>query len=204
MNNQFEVFLGLGSNIGDRVNLLKAARQSLENLPLAHFRASAIYESEPYQGARQPPYLNQVVGGWTQLSPSKLLNACHIIEKNLGRIRKKRWESRLIDIDILFYENLVLNTEQLSIPHLDLVNRGFVLLPLAEMIPKQIDPRTNQSIETLLDHWKYHSSEPTPVLFNNISKVEKSEKAVIEYQENRNLYHQQADQKFRFDVKTLK
>ncbi len=162
MDTQTKIFLGLGSNLGDRTSLLKEACQDLQNLPLGLFQASSIYESAPHQGAQQPLYYNQVVSGWTFLAPDDLLRTCHAIEKKLGRVRKKRWESRLIDIDILYYGDLILDSEKLNIPHRDLANRGFVLLPMAELDLEHIDPRACETVGVLLQRWKTHTSEPMP------------------------------------------
>jgi len=170
MSTPAKVYLALGSNLGDRAELLKTARQDLKNLPLDDFETSSIYESAPYQGAQQPPYYNQVVCGRTSLSPEQLLEACQRIEKKMGRIRKKRWESRLIDIDILYYEDLILASESLILPHTDLVNRGFVLLPLAELAPSRVDPRFQESIDTLLKRWENQTEEPIPVCMKSFSK----------------------------------
>ena len=159
-----EVFLGLGSNLGNRAGLLNSACQALQQLPLSDFQTSSIYESVPYQGADQPLYYNQVARGKTPLSPQELLEACHAIEAKLGRVRQKRWESRPIDIDILYYADLILEFESLTLPHIDLANRGFVLLPLAEIAPHHIDPRWQTPITTLLQRWQTHTQEPHPVL----------------------------------------
>ncbi len=157
-----QVYLGLGSNLGDRFTLLQHACQALQNLPLNNFRTSSIYESEPYQGIDQPPYYNQVVTGETSLSPQQLLKACLKIEKQLGRTRQHHWESRLIDIDILYYDDLVLDSKELVIPHTDLANRGFFLVPLFELAPDWKDPKRQQTVDRLLQHWKIHSNEPIP------------------------------------------
>ncbi|MBF0288408.1 MAG: 2-amino-4-hydroxy-6-hydroxymethyldihydropteridine diphosphokinase [SAR324 cluster bacterium] len=157
------IYLGLGSNLGDRSSLLKHACQELQHLPLKDFQESSIYESEPYQGMEQPLYYNQVVRGMTSLTPRQLLETCLEIEKRLGRKREYRWESRLIDIDILYYDDLVLDSEELIIPHHDLVNRGFFLLPLFELAPDWTDPRAQQTVDRLLQHWKARASEPMPV-----------------------------------------
>lgn len=162
MTSSGRAFLGLGSNLGDRLALLQAAGHALQQLPLENFQQSSIYESAPYQGAEQPSYYNQVVCGTTLLAPQELLAACHKIEADLGRVRQKRWESRLIDIDILYYDDLVFESEHLTIPHNDLVNRGFVLLPLAELAPHHIDPRLQEDLTTLLQRWQTHTMEPIP------------------------------------------
>ena len=168
MNPPAEVYLGLGSNLGDRVALLKGARQALQALPLANFQTSSIYESVPYKGAEQPLYYNQVVKGSTSLDPDQLLVSCQTIEEKLGRIRtvrsmRKSWEPRLIDIDILYYEDLILKTNALTIPHADLTNRGFVLMPLVELSPHWSDPGTRQSMMDLFRIWQAQTTEPLPV-----------------------------------------
>lgn len=163
MDGAVTIFLGLGSNLGDRSALLKNARQELNNLPINEFVASPIYESEPYQGMDQPSYYNQVVGGVTSLSPTKLLESCLSIEKRLGRVRGERWGSRLVDIDILYYQDLILDTESLIIPHMECSNRGPVLLPLNDLAPDWEDPRFCKPIKVLLEAWRNKTTEPIPV-----------------------------------------
>lgn len=157
------VYLGLGSNLGDRLALLRYARQDLEKLVLNDLKASPIYESAPYLGAQQPVYYNQVVKGHTTMSPVELLDACHTIEYRLGRVRNKRWESRLIDIDILFYGDLIMESGKLCIPHPEFQNRGPVLIPLYDLSPDWTDPKTNKPIQELLELWKQRTSEPYPI-----------------------------------------
>ena len=168
MNQRAEVYLGLGSNLGNRAAMLKSARQALQALPMADFMTSSVYESVPYKGAKQPLYYNQVVKGRTFFDPEELLARCHGIEAKLGRIRtewsmRKRWQSRFIDIDILYYEDLILQTDTLTIPHADMTNRGFVLMPLVELAPYWIDPRYQESMSVLFEIWKARTTEPLPV-----------------------------------------
>lgn len=166
------IFLGLGSNLGNREEFLSQARQSLKDMPLKEFKSSSIYESHPYQGMQQPLYYNQVVMGKTGLSPQTLMLRCLQIEKHLGRVRRQHWSSRVIDIDILFYGNVVLSSEQLIIPHKDFMNRSFVLMPLLELSPNWIDPLSGKTISMLFDEWSCshdESSIPKRVLANESS-----------------------------------
>ena len=173
MNQHAEVYLGLGSNLGNRAAMLKSARQALQALPMPDFKTSSVYESVPYEGAKQPLYYNQVVKGRTSFDPEDLLARCHRIEAKLGRIRtvwsaQKRWQPRFIDIDILYYEDLILQTDTLTIPHAEMTNRGFVLMPLAELAPHWIDPRNQESMSELFELWKARSTEPLPVRIGTI------------------------------------
>lgn len=156
------VFLGLGSNLGDRSGFLAQARQALQELPLGDFRESPIYESEPLAGMRQPPYLNQVVSGRTELEASALLEACLQIENVLGRTRTERWGSRTIDIDILAYGRSVIHQPHLQVPHPEMERRSFVLLPMSLLSPEWTHPRSGRSIEQLWDAWQQQFSDPRP------------------------------------------
>ena len=174
MNWHAEIYLGLGSNLGNRAFLLKEACHALQALPLENFQTSSVYESVPYQGAEQPLYYNQVVKGRTSLDPEELLASCQGIEAKLGRVRtersmQNRWQPRFIDIDILYYEDLILQSDLLTIPHTDLTNRGFVLMPLVELAPHWIDPLKQETVSELFRIWKAHSTEPLPVQIGSIS-----------------------------------
>ena len=160
--NNENIYLGLGSNLEDRVKMLEAACEQLRLMPLDDFQASPIYESQPYQGMEQPHYYNQVIHGKTSLTPNELLTNCLRIEKNLGRMRRHRWEPRVIDIDILYYGNLIIETDELTIPHMDLTNRSFVLLPLIDIAPNWLDVRTGKTISTLFEQWCQTHNEPLP------------------------------------------
>jgi 2-amino-4-hydroxy-6-hydroxymethyldihydropteridine diphosphokinase len=143
------IFLGLGSNQGDREkNLLKAIE-----VPMFNLVQSKITETEPYGFKEQDCFLNMVLGGTTLLSPHKLLLAIKQIELKLGRKPTFHWGPRVIDIDILFYDDLILHEKDLVIPHPDLVNRLFVLAPLAEIAPTFIHPVLQKTILTLLTEY---------------------------------------------------
>jgi len=132
-------YLGLGSNLGDRRANLYAARTGLP--PAASvLRASGIYQTEPWGYLEQPAFLNQVLEVETSLPPANLLAALKRLEAGLGRQATFRYGPRLIDLDILLYDNLVINQPDLVIPHPQLAQRAFVLVPLAELAPGLLHP----------------------------------------------------------------
>ena len=129
-----QVVLSLGSNLGDRVANLQHALDSLiKSHVLIDVAVSSVYETEPVGGPDQGPYLNAVVLSVTQLEPEHLLTAVHRIEDELGRVREVHWGPRTVDIDILAYNNLALETPDLVIPHPRAHERAFVLIPWNEL-----------------------------------------------------------------------
>ena len=133
------VYLGLGSNMGDRMGHLREAVRHLD--PHVRVEAlSSIYETRPVDYAHQPSFLNAVVEGRTELVPRELLRLVEGIERGMGREPTFRYGPRLIDIDILLYGQERVETPKLTIPHLRLAERAFVLVPLAEVAPHVIVP----------------------------------------------------------------
>lgn len=130
------VFLGLGSNLGCRESNLYLAVRRLEESGIRLVRASSIYETEPFGRTDQPLFLNTVVEVRTDLEPEELLKAVKAIENLLGRRPGPRWGPRSIDIDILLYDDLRLQSKELVIPHRGLSERAFVLVPLQEIAPE--------------------------------------------------------------------
>ncbi|MGI5901398.1 MAG: 2-amino-4-hydroxy-6-hydroxymethyldihydropteridine diphosphokinase [Desulfitobacteriia bacterium] len=135
------VFLGLGSNRGDKKNNLEQAIALLSKTEgLIVKKISSFYETEPWGGVEQDSFLNMVLEIETTLSPLELLKRCQEIEQKLGRVREKRWGPRTIDIDILTYGDLQLKSETLNLPHPYLEVREFVLAPLREIAPDFVLP----------------------------------------------------------------
>lgn len=129
-------FLGLGSNIEDRIDYLQSAVDALNAHPKIRVDAvSSVYETEPVGGPEQGAYLNMVVRAATLLSPRRLLRVAHDVEHALGRERNERWGPRTIDVDILLYDQLSLRRRNLEIPHPRLTLRPFALVPLLEVAP---------------------------------------------------------------------
>lgn len=142
------VYLGLGSNLGDRYGRLIEALDRLQAY-IALDAISSIYETEPWGYADQPRYLNAACGGETDLAPQELLGAVKTIELELGREPTFRYGPRTIDIDILLYGDRVIDQDHVSIPHARLHERDFVLAPLHEIAPAAVHPKFGKTIEAL-------------------------------------------------------
>jgi 2-amino-4-hydroxy-6-hydroxymethyldihydropteridine diphosphokinase len=144
------VYLGLGSNLGDRAATLAAAIQKLDSPEFRFMRASGLYETEPMGLKEQPWFLNQVAEFQTTLFPRQLLQRTKKIENELGRRRGIRNGPRTLDIDILLYGSAIVRSEELEIPHPRFRERRFVLAPLAELNPDLRDPVSGQQVKALL------------------------------------------------------
>lgn len=144
-----QVAIGLGSNLGDRLGYLTEAVRRLSAF-VGETRMSALYETEPVGHADQPPYLNAVVVGITNLEPFALLRELQQIETALGRVRSFVNAPRTIDLDLLLYDDVVRDTPQLTLPHPRLHERFFVLVPLAALVPTWRHPSLGQTIRELL------------------------------------------------------
>lgn len=128
------VYLGLGSNLGDRAsNLWEATRQMSALSGLRSLRLSPLYETEPVGPVDQPSFLNAAVAAITTIRPLDLLYACQTIEQRMGRTLGERWGPRLIDIDLLLYGNVRLQSDRLALPHPEVWKRRFVLVPLLDV-----------------------------------------------------------------------
>jgi len=144
-------FLGLGSNLGNRrENIFKAMALLMNTQDLKILESSAIIETAPYGRIDQPDFLNSVIKIETKLGPRNLLSRCLEIEKEMKRVRTEKWEPRIIDIDILLCEDLIIDEKNLCIPHQDLHNRLFVLKPLCQIAAELEHPVLKRTIKELL------------------------------------------------------
>ena len=145
---QHIVFLALGTNLGDRLKTLQETIAQLS--PKVRPRsASPVYQTAPWGYSDQPDYLNQVIEAETELEPVDLLKYLKNLEKKLGRKPTFRYGPRVIDLDILFYDDLILETTELVIPHPRLHERDFVLIPLADLAPEKTHPLLGKTVEEL-------------------------------------------------------
>jgi 2-amino-4-hydroxy-6-hydroxymethyldihydropteridine diphosphokinase len=144
-----EIYLALGSNLGDRMSNLTSAVQHL-SAKLTIKKLSSVYETEPVYVKEQPLYLNAALSAVTELEPSALFRFVKSIETDLGRQPSFRNAPRLIDIDILFYGDRIIETPELTVPHPGIAERAFVLVPLAEIAPKMVHPVTHEKVSELL------------------------------------------------------
>ena len=148
-----KAILHIGSNLGEREINLQQARQKIENQAGRIQLSSSIYQTAAWGIEEQAAFLNQALLIETRLPPIDLLNTVLEIEQIMGRIRIEKWGERLIDIDIVFYENQIINLPKLTIPHPLMQERNFVLAPLKDIIPTWKHPILQKSVLEL-----YHSS----------------------------------------------
>lgn len=146
------IFLGLGSNQGDRQHMLHQARLQLQTLPdWQLLAASSLYQTAPWGNLAQAPFLNQVIACHISLDPWALLQAIQDIEQALGRHRTVHWGPRTLDIDLLAYGQRQIRSQRLTIPHPYLSERAFVLIPWAEIAPDFQPPSLEMHIQALVD-----------------------------------------------------
>ncbi len=153
------VFIGLGSNLGDRRRWLEQALAKLQAHPAVKVqRQSSFYRTEPVGLREQPEFLNQVVEVATRLAAPALLEVLLQIEKDLGRVREQKWGPRNIDLDLLAYDQLQLEAAALRLPHPALRARRFVLAPWAEIAPDFVLPDAKQTVAALLRQCPDHAA----------------------------------------------
>lgn len=144
-------YVALGSNLGERLENLKHALEMLEREAGITVQAvSAVYETAPVGGPEQGPFLNACAVLATDLSPTQLLLRMLESENVMGRIRKERWGPRIIDLDLLIFNGVTMNTPLLELPHPRLTERDFVLIPLADIVPDLLVPTKGKTVREIL------------------------------------------------------
>lgn len=145
-------YVAVGSNLGDKEEYIRSGIEALEkNQDCVVERVSKLIATKPYGGVEQPDFLNGMIALRTLLTPVELLELLHTIEQAAKRERKIHWGPRTLDLDIIFYDNCVVDTETLQIPHPDMQNREFVLKPLAELAPYQRHPLSGKTVRQMLE-----------------------------------------------------
>jgi 2-amino-4-hydroxy-6-hydroxymethyldihydropteridine diphosphokinase len=138
------VFIGLGTNLGDRENNIAQAIDLLDKSSNINITArSEIIETEPWGNINQPSFLNSIIVVTTSLSPIELLNYLKSLESKSGRVKSEHWGPRIIDLDILFFGKRVIQDKKLVIPHKEITNRDFILKQLIDLDPELMEPVTN-------------------------------------------------------------
>ena len=149
---EHSVFIGLGSNQGEKI---KTTERSIEEIlklgKTFRLARSSWYDSEPWGKEGQAWFINGVIQISTEFGADELLKKCKEIEKRLGREKREKWGPRVIDIDILFYDDLSLESPEMEIPHPRILERNFVLIPFAEIAPQFVHPVLKKTIKELLD-----------------------------------------------------
>lgn len=149
-------FLGVGSNLGNKqLNIKNAIAHIKKTTQITVIKTAPFYESQPVGYTNQPYFINTVIQCETELTPETLLNKLKLIEKIIGRKKAPRYGPRIIDIDILFYDNKIINKEILIIPHPEIQNRTFVLYPMNDIAPNFTHPVLNKKISELKEAVSY-------------------------------------------------
>ena len=149
-----QVIIAFGSNMGNKEQNIKTALEKMKARGLNIIKVSTIIETEPYGYEDQDTFLNGACIADTNLSPQEVLKELLAIEQEMGRVRKIHWGPRNIDLDIIFYENIIVDEDNLKIPHPNAHNRSFVLGPICEISPSFLHPIYNKSVKELYEELK--------------------------------------------------
>lgn len=154
MNKLEKIYLHTGSNLGQKEQQLEQARQLIEQKIGSITAQSKLYETEAWGLPDQPNFVNQALEVLTDLTPDQLIGQILNIELKMGRIRTQKWTARLIDIDIIFYGDQIIKTDNLTIPHPFMHERNFVLIPILEIAADFVHPEFKLSIKQLYERSK--------------------------------------------------
>ncbi len=156
-------YIGLGSNIGEREEYLYGAIEALDAYPdIEVKKISSFIETKPYGNEKQDDFLNGAIKVETMLSPVELLEVCQKIENESGRVRTEEWGPRTLDLDILIYDDQIIETEKLVVPHPDMMNRDFVLRPMVEIASGFVHPVTGKTMgRMMVELHEKENSRPT-------------------------------------------
>ena len=152
MSHKARAFIGAGANLGEPVRQIRQAQDELEKSPGVRLGAvSSLYRTQPEGPIAQPPFVNAVFSLECGISPQELLALLLSVEEKMGRIRRERWGPRLIDLDLLFFDESIISEQGLEVPHPRLHERRFVLAPLVEIAPDVVHPVIQKPVSELLD-----------------------------------------------------
>lgn len=152
-----KTYIAFGSNLGEKEKYIEDAVQDIRKCKFfRNIRVSEFYYSAPYGGVEQDDFVNGVLEAETMLEPYELLDYLHELEAKANRVREQHWGPRTLDLDIIFYDDLVLDEEQLQIPHKDMKNRDFVLVPLAQLAGYKRHPVMNITVDEMVHNLEEH------------------------------------------------
>lgn len=152
-----KTYIAFGSNLGEKEKYIRDAMQSiLDNRFFREIKVSDFYYSTPYGGVKQDGFVNGVLEAETMLEPYELLDYLHELEAKANRVREQHWGPRTLDLDIIFYNDLILDEKELQIPHKDMKNRDFVLVPLAQLAGYKRHPVFHITVDEMIHNLKEH------------------------------------------------